>query len=100
MTQCLVVICKEFEKIESFLNEQTIEKENKVNKLFINFMSCFKDLKEEKLEYPKEFVNDVRLFHEGFHPILEKFQDVQMQYLMLSDFYDFARITKKYSKSS
>jgi hypothetical protein len=100
MTQCLIVICKEFEKIDSFLKDQTIEKENMVNKLFIDFMRCFGDLKEEKLEYPKEFIGDVRLFHEGFSPTLEKFKDVQMQYLMLSDFYDFARITKKYSKNS
>jgi len=61
-------------------------------------MECFATLKEEKLEYPKEFITDVRLYHEKFPPLLQKFEDIQIQYLMLSDFYDFARLTIKYKK--
>ena len=98
MTECLTKICKEFEDLSGFLQEQTPKKEQLVNKLFLEFMSCFGKLKEEKLEYPKEFINDVRLFHEGFSPLLQKFDDIQIRYLMLSDFYDFARLTKKYKK--
>jgi len=98
MHNCLTEICKEFETLKGFLKNQTPQKEIIVDKLFLKFMNCFKDLKEEKLEYPKEFIGDVRLFHEGFAPLLKKFEDVQIRYLMLSDFYDFARLTKKYKK--
>jgi len=50
----------------------------------------------EKLEYPNEFINDVRLYHEGFAPLHRKFEDIETRYLMLSDFYDFVRLTKRY----
>jgi len=67
--------------------------------LFLDFMECFSSIKEEKLQYPKEFIDDVRLFNEGNFIVVKKFQDVQMRYLMLSDFYDYARLTKKYKKT-
>mgnify|MGYP000196167494 CR=1 FL=1 len=57
------------------------------------------EIKEEKLKYPKEFIHDVTLFNEGNFMLVKKFQDVQMRYLMLSDFYDYARLTKKYKKT-
>ena len=98
MQKCLVNICKEFETSKGFLKNKTLEKEQTVDKLFLQFMNCFKDLKEEKLEYPKEFINDVKLFHEGFTPLLNKFEDREIRYLMLSDFYDYARLTKRYKK--
>jgi len=98
MQKCLEEICKEFETLQGFLKNQTLEQKLLVDKLFLKFMNCFNELKEEKLEYPKEFINDVRLFHEGFAPLLQKFEDKEIRYLMLSDFYDFARITKKYKK--
>jgi len=98
MHQCLIKICKVFETIEGFLENKKSKKKFRVNKLFIEFMECFGSLKEEKLSYPKEFINDVRLYHENFPPLLQKFEDVEIQYLILSDFYDFARITKKYKK--
>lgn len=100
MHPCLTKICIEFENLSGFLHNQTPQKEALVDKLFLEFMNCFNQLKEEKLQYPQEFINDVRLFHEGFSPLLEKFNDVQIRYLMLSDFYDFARLTKRYQKSS
>lgn len=98
MQECLVSICKEFETLQGFLQNTTPEKETLVHKLFLEFMECFSNLQEEKLQYPKEFINDVRLFHEGFEPLLKKFEDVQIRYLMLSDFYDFARLTKRFVK--
>lgn len=99
MHNCLIEICEEFENLSGFLKNPTKEQEDLVDKLFLRFMNCFKDLKEEKLDYPKEFIGDVRLFHEGFAPLLKKFEDRQIRYLMLSDFYDFARLTKKYKKN-
>ena len=98
MHQCLIKICKDFETIKGFLGNKTSQDELRIKSLFVQFMECFKSLKEEKLSYPKEFINDVRLYHENFPPLLQKFEDVEMQYLMLSDFYDFVRITKKYKK--
>ncbi len=96
MQNCLVEICKEFEKLSGFLQNPTKEKEELVDKLFSDFMKCFPTIKEEKLEYPSEFVEDVRLYNEGLEIVHKKFADIQIRYLMLSDFYDFARLTKKY----
>lgn len=100
MHNSLVEICKEFEKLKGFLNDPTKEKKELVNKLFYDFMECFPKIKEEKLEYPKEFIEDVRLFNEGLELVHKKFEDIQIRYLMLSDFYDFARITKRYKPSN
>ncbi len=97
MNPCLTQICQEFESLKGFLKNRTQEQERVVNKLFLEFMVCFKSLKEEKLDYPKEFIGDVRLYHEGFELLHKKFEDIEIRYLMLSDFYDFARLTKKYT---
>ncbi|RXJ69362.1 hypothetical protein CRV08_04995 [Halarcobacter ebronensis] len=98
MHNCLVEICKEFEKLKGFLNNPTKEQEEIVNRLFKSFMECFPTIKEEKLEYPSEFIEDIRLFNEGHELVNKKFEDIQIRYLMLSDFYDFVRVTKKYKK--
>lgn len=97
MQKCLNEICKEFETIKNFLQEQTPQKEEIINRLFFTFLECFNSAGEEKLDFPKEFQNDVRLYKEGNVPLIQKFEDVQIRYLMLSDFYDFARLTKKYT---
>ena len=98
MQQCLNKICKEFETLKGFLKEPTQEMKDTVNRLFGEFLICFSSLKEEKLDYPKEFRNDVKLYNEGYEPLVKKFEDIQIRYLMLSDFYDFARLTKRYKK--
>lgn len=100
MQECLKKICAQFETIDDFLHQQTPQKEELVNILFVEFMECFANAKEEKLEYPQEFIHDVRLYNEGFELVHKKFEDVQIRYLMLSDFYDFARLTKKYKKAT
>ena len=98
MNACLVRICAGFEGTKDFLFDRSAEKEQIVNKLFFDFLDCFSSLEAEKLEYPKEFQNDVKLYLRG-HPILrKKFEDVEIRYLMLSDFYDFCRLTKRYKK--
>lgn len=96
MNPCLDKICQSFEELKGFLKNATPQQNALVNRLFEEFMECFASLKAEKLEYPKEFRGDVTLYHEGFAPLLEKFEDIEMRYLMLSDFYDFARLTKRY----
>lgn len=98
MHDCLKTICHEFEEIKDFFKDETAQKDEKVNELFVKFMECFPQIHEEKLEYPREFIDDVKLYNDGFPPILEKFADIQIQYLMLSDFYDYARLTKHYIK--
>lgn len=98
MHTCLVKICERFESTTDFITQRSFEKEQLVSKLFFDFLDCFSSLNEEKLEYPKEFQNDVKLYIQG-HPILQKkFEDVEIRYLMLSDFYDFCRLTKRYVK--
>jgi len=92
----LVTICKEFETLKGFLEDQTPTKKEKLHTIFYEFIDCFDQLKGEKLEYPKEFREDVRLYKEDYEPIIKKFEDIEIRYLMLSDFYDYARITKKY----
>ena len=99
MHKCLIEICQEFETVKDFLTDTTPQKEEIINALFLDFMECFPSIKEEKLKYPKEFIDDVTLFNEGNFMLVQKFQDVQMRYLMLSDFYDYARLTKKYIKT-
>ena len=99
MHKCLTEICKEFETVKNFFTEPTTQKDEIISSLFLDFMECFPSIKEEKLEYPKEFINDVKLFNEGNFILVRKFQDIQMRYLMLSDFYDFVRLTKKYKKT-
>jgi len=92
----LIEICKEFETLQGFIQSPTPQKDEKANKLFYEFIDCFSELKGEKLEYPKEFRDDVRLYKEDYEPIIKKFKDIEIKYLMLSDFYDYVRITKKY----
>jgi hypothetical protein len=95
MHECLKAVCKDFEGCSNFLKDKTEHKINIVNKAFDDFMECFSSLKDEKLDYPKEFISDVRYYIEGNIPLVKKFEDVEMRYLMLSDFYDFCRLTKK-----
>lgn len=98
MNKCLVTICETFEETRDFFSQRSLKKEELVTKLFFEFLECFSSLKAEKLEYPKEFQNDVKLYLQG-HPILKKkFEDIEIRYLMLSDFYDFCRLTKRYKK--
>jgi hypothetical protein len=96
---CLVNICKSFEEITDFLSNRSLEKEAVVTKLFFDFLDCFSSLQAEKLEYPKEFQNDVKLYLQGHTILKKKFEDVEIRYLMLSDFYDFCRLTKRYIKA-
>lgn len=98
MDQELKNICKEFEQLRGYLQETTAKKDQKLDELFYKFIDSFHKLKEEKLDYPKEFQNDVRLYKEEFKPIIKKFEDKQIRYLMLSDFYDYVRLTKRYTK--
>ncbi|AFV97229.1 hypothetical protein B649_04575 [Candidatus Sulfuricurvum sp. RIFRC-1] len=98
MNQCLVHICERFEKITDFLTHRSQEQEEIVSNLFLDFLDCFSSLQSEKLEYPKEFQKDVRYYLQG-EPIMKKqFEDIEFRYLMLSDFYDFCRLTKRYTK--
>jgi len=94
----LVNICETFEETTDFLSNRSQEKEEIVTKLFFEFLDCFSSLKEEKLEYPKEFQTDVKLYLQGYAPLKKKFEDIEIRYLMLSDFYDFCRLTKRYKK--
>jgi len=98
MNECLVNICEAFEGTVDFLSSRSQEKEKIVTKLFFEFLDCFSSLKEEKLEFPKEFQNDVKLYLQGHAIAKKKFEDIEIRYLMLSDFYDFCRLTKRYIK--
>jgi hypothetical protein len=98
LDQCLVHICERFERLTDFLRDKSPEQEEIVSDLFLNFIDCFSSLHSEKLEYPKEFQKDVKYFSQG-EPIMKKqFEDIEFRYLMLSDFYDFCRLTKRYIK--
>lgn len=97
MHPCLTTICQEFETISDYLSNRSLEKEQTLAKLFFEFIDCFASLKEEKLDYPNEFQTDVKLYVQGDENLHKKFEDSEIRFLMLSDFYDFCRITKKYS---
>lgn len=98
MRKCLVEICKEFENTKGFLQNKTQEKIKLVNKLFYKFMDCFASIKEDKLDFPEGFAYDVKHYNEGYEPMVKKFEDIDIRYLMLSEFYDFARLKKFYKK--
>ena len=98
MQKCLVEICKDFENTQGFLRDKSTEKIAIVNDLFYRFMDCFATLKEEKLVFPEGFAYDVKHFNEGYGPMVKKFEDIEIRYLMLSEFYDFARLKKFYKK--
>lgn len=96
MQHCLEYICKEFEKVQDYLNTPTPAKEVIINNLFENFMHCFIEYPFEKKRYPKEFLDAANLYESGDTVILKRFEDIGMRYLLLSDFYDYVKITKLY----
>ncbi|KIM06818.1 MAG: hypothetical protein KU38_12055 [Sulfurovum sp. FS08-3] len=96
MKPCLVAICQAFEGLRGFLVESSQEQLELVDRLFFEFLECFSGLQSQKLDFPQEFAHDVSLYLEGFEPLVQKFEDRQIRFLMLSDFYDYARLTKKY----
>lgn len=98
MNPCLIHICERFETIADFLAHRSQEQEEIVSDLFLDFLDCFASLQAEKLEYPKEFQKDVKFYLQGEPIMMKQFEDVEFRYLMLSDFYDFCRLTKRYSK--
>jgi len=96
LNQCLVGICERFEKINDFLTHRSQEQEEIVAQLFLDFVECFSSVGAEKLEYPKEFQKDVKYFSQGEPIMMKQFEDIEFRYLMLSDFVDFCRLTKRY----
>lgn len=96
MQKCLEEICMKFEEVDGFLTQKTPENGVKISRLFDRFIECFTNLKEEKLNYPNEFITDVKLYVDNFEPIVKKFEDIEIRYLLLSDFYDFTRISRMY----
>jgi hypothetical protein len=69
-----------------------------VEMLFESFMVSFSFLREEKLDYPQEFRDSVTAYNDENKTTKDYFEDIEMKYLILSDFYDYARLTKKYIK--
>jgi len=94
----LVSICERFEEITDFLAHRSQEQEEIVTQLFLDFVECFSSMGAEKLEYPKEFQKDVKYYLQEEPVMMEQFKDIEFRYLMLSDFYDFCRLTKRYTK--
>jgi hypothetical protein len=98
LDQCLVGICERFEEITDFLAHRSQEQEEIVTQLFSDFVECFSSVGAEKLDYPKEFQKDVKYYLQEEPVMMEQFEDIEFRYLMLSDFYDFCRLTKRYTK--
>lgn len=98
MNQCLVHICERFETVTDFLTQRSPDQEEIVIKLFQDFVECFSSLQAEKLDFPKEFQKDVKFYLQGEPVMMEQFEDIEFRYLMLSDFVDFCRLTKRYTK--
>lgn len=98
LDQCLVGICERFEEITDFLAHRSQEQEEIVTQLFLDFVECFSSVGAEKLDYPKEFQKDVKYYLQEEPVMMEQFEDIEFRYLMLSDFYDFCRLTKRYTK--
>lgn len=99
MHQCLVQVCERFEEVSDFLVHRSQEKEEILTKLFLDLVHCFASLQAEKLEYPKEFQKDVKYFLQGEPVMMKQFEDIEFRYLMLSDFVDFCKLTKRYTRT-
>ena len=56
-------------------------------------MQCFSEYPFEKKRYPKEFLEAANLYNAGDAVVRQRFADVGMRYLLLSDFYDYVKIT-------
>jgi hypothetical protein len=95
---CLISICERFETISDFLVHRSQDKEAIVIQLFSDFVECFSSVGAEKLDYPKEFQKDVKYYMQGEPIMMEQFEDIEFRYLMMSDFVDFCRLTKRYVK--
>ena len=98
MQQCLEYICREFEKVKDYLYHPSPAKGLIINNLFKNFMKCFLEYPFEKKRYPKEFLETANLYNDGDVVTLKRFEDIGMRYLLLSDFYDYVKITHLYQK--
>lgn len=98
LNPCLVSICERFEEVTDFLEHRSQEQEAVVIRLFFDFVECFSSVGAEKLDFPKEFQKDVKYYVQGEPVMMEQFEDIEFRYLMLSDFYDFCRLTKRYNK--
>ena len=98
MQQCLEYICKEFEKVKDYLHAPSPAKELIINNLFENFMHCFSEYPFEKKRYPHEFLEVSNLYNAGDIVVQKRFSDIGMRYLLLSDFYDYVKITHLYQK--
>ncbi len=98
MRECLVEILKRFESVGDFLITKSSKDKELIDEIFSDFLICFSGLKEEKLSYPKEFRDDVKLYLSGEELIVNKFRDIDVKYMMLCDFYDFCYLNKKYKK--
>ena len=81
-----------------FLTQRSQEQEKVVSNLFQDFVECFSSLQAEKLEFPKEFQKDIKFYQQGEPVMIKQFEDIEFRYLMLSDFVDFCRLTKRYIK--
>jgi hypothetical protein len=98
MNRDLEIICKIFETTKGFMKNPTKKKCDMVEMLFESFMVSFSFLREEKLDYPQEFRDSVTAYNDENKITKDYFEDIEMKYLILSDFYDYARLTKKYIK--
>ena len=98
MQQSLEYICKEFEKVKDYLQVPTPEKEHIIDNLFADFMRCFVEYPFEKKRYPKEFLEAATLYNASDTVVRRRFEDIGMRYLLLSDFYDYVKITHLYGK--
>lgn len=99
MNSCLIGICERFEKINDFLLNRSQEQDEIVTQLFSDFVECFSSVGAEKLQYPQEFQKDVKYYMHGEPVMMKQFEDIEFRYLMLSDFYDFCKLTKRYTKA-
>lgn len=83
----------EFERLGDFLNKRTKEDEERVYRIFEEFVVAFWS---RRAEFPHEFENDIGLYRQKHPPMVKRFEDIEIRYLCLSDFYDYCRLMKIY----
>lgn len=92
MLGSLKVILTQFRECKNIFNSRDDSK--KISTLFDELILSIDNLGSEKLTLPREFRDDTSLYLKGDRATLEKFEDIENRYLMLSDLYDYLRVKK------
>lgn len=78
----------------AFLTSHSEEEAMEVESAFDELTAWFCALHEEKFDWPQEFRESLTAHKRNDPRVMETLSDVRNRYLIMAEFYDFARLTK------